>query len=48
MIARLEFMLNQATLPKVKSLLLDIAKLPENKQEDALNLIEILLKLTKK
>jgi len=29
--------------PKIKELLLNVARLPENKQEDALKLIEIIL-----
>jgi hypothetical protein len=44
MIERLKFLIDQAeNKPKIKQILLDVAKLSEDKQEDMLKVIEIIL-----
>ncbi len=44
MIDKLKFLIDQSeNNPKVKDLLLTIAKMPENKQETTLDLIEMII-----
>lgn len=44
MIEKLKFLIdNSEDKPKIKELLLNVAELPESKQEDALKLIELLV-----
>lgn len=44
MIERLKFLIDQSeNKPKVKRILLKVAEMPENKQEDTLKLIEMMI-----
>lgn len=44
MIDKLKFLIDQSeSNPKLKSILLKVAELPEDKQEDTLKLIELML-----
>ena len=44
MIDELKFMIDQSeNNPKVKSILLKVAEMPENKQEDTLKLIKLMV-----
>lgn len=45
MIDKLKFLIDQTeNNPKLKSILLKVAEMPENKQEDTLKLIEMMIK----
>lgn len=49
MIERLKFLIDQSeNNPKVKSILLKVAKMPEDKQEDTLKLIELMTLIKKR
>jgi hypothetical protein len=44
MIEKLKFLIDQSEgNPKIKSILLKVAEMPENKQEDTLKLIELMI-----
>lgn len=48
MIEKLKFLIDQCeNNPKLKGIMLKIAELPENKQDDMLNLLEIIIGNTK-
>jgi hypothetical protein len=45
MIDKLKFLIDESEdNPKVKAILLKVAEMPENKQEDTLKLIEMMIK----
>jgi hypothetical protein len=47
MIDKLKYLIDQnENNPKIKDILLKVAKMPEDKQEDTLKLIELLSKMT--
>jgi len=45
MIDKLKFLIDESeNKPKIKAILLKVASMPENRQEDALKLIELMIK----
>ena len=45
MIDKLKFLIDECEdKPKLKSILLKVAEMPENKQDDTLNLIELMIR----
>lgn len=45
MIEKLRFMIDQTDNPKLLSILVKVAQLPEDKQEGALKMMEIIIRL---